>query len=97
MRRLEPGKNVRWEITVQPSGDADVTLSLPVTTDCASQGAICTGDGRMLSAEVEVTVSGPRESTVFPGELSSHRRADHQRHGPGGRFADGGHLGHCRR
>ena len=58
-RRLEPGKNVRWEITVQPSGDADVTLSLPVTTDCASQGAICTGDGRMLSAEVEVTVSGP--------------------------------------
>ena len=59
VRRLEPGKNVRWEITVQPSGDADVTLSLPVTTDCASQGAICTGDGRMLSAEVEVTVSGP--------------------------------------
>ena len=59
VRRLEPGKNVRWEITVQPSGDADVTLSLPVTTDCASLGAICTGDGRMLSAEVEVTVSGP--------------------------------------
>ena len=59
VRRLEPGENVRWEITVQPSSDADVTLSLPVTTDCASQGAICTGDGRMLSAEVEVTVSGP--------------------------------------
>ena len=59
VRRLEPGKNVRWEITVQPSGDANVTLSLPLTTDCASQGAICTGDGRMLSAEVEVTVSGP--------------------------------------
>ena len=58
-QRLEPGKNIRWEITVTPSGDADVTLSLPVTTDCASQGAICTGDGRMLSAEVEVTVSGP--------------------------------------
>ena len=59
VRRLEPGKNVRWEITVQPSGDADVTLSLPVTTDCASLGAVCTGDGRMLSAEVELTVSGP--------------------------------------
>ena len=59
VRRLEPGKNVRWEITVQPSGDADVTLSLPVTTDCASQGAICTGDGRMLSAVVELVIPGP--------------------------------------
>ena len=66
VRRLEPGKNVRWEITVQPSGDADVTLSLPVTTDCASLGAICTGDGRMLSAEVEVTVSGPGSQQSSP-------------------------------
>ena len=66
VRRLEPGKNVRWEITVQPSGDADVTLSLPVTTDCASLGAVCTGDGRMLSAEVEVTVSGPGSQPSSP-------------------------------
>ena len=57
--RLEPGKNIRWEITVTPDGNAGVTIILPATTDCASQGAICTGDGRMLSAEVEVTVSGP--------------------------------------
>ena len=26
-----------------------------------------------------------------------HRRTDHQRHGAGGRDADGGHNGHCRR
>ena len=58
-RRLEPGKNVRWEIAVQPSGNADVILSLPVTTDCEAQGAVCTGDGRMLSQRVELTVSGP--------------------------------------
>ena len=58
-RRLEPGKNVRWEITVQPSGNAGVTIVLPVTTDCAADGAICTGDGRMLSERVELTVSGP--------------------------------------
>ena len=57
--RLEPGKNIRWEITVQPSGNADVTIVLPVTTDCAAQGAVCTGDGRMLSEKVELTVSGP--------------------------------------
>ena len=58
-RRLEPGKNVRWEITVTPSSDADVTIALPVTTDCAAQGAICTSDGRKLSGRVELTISGP--------------------------------------
>ena len=59
VRRLEAGKNVKWEITVQPSGDADVTVVLPITTDCAVQGAICTGDGRKLSSRVELTISGP--------------------------------------
>ena len=58
-RRLEQGKNIRWEITVQPSGDGAVTIVLPVTTDCFIQGAVCTGDGRMLSQRVELTVSGP--------------------------------------
>ena len=59
VRRLEPGKNVRWEITVQPSSNADVTIVLPITTDCTAQSAICTGDGRPLSDRVEVTASGP--------------------------------------
>ncbi len=58
-RRLEQGKNVRWEITVRPSSDADVTIVLPVTTDCDAQGSVCTGDGRMLSRRMELTVSGP--------------------------------------
>ena len=58
-RRLERGKNVRWEITVSPDGDETVTIVLPITTDCTAQGAICTGDGRMLSNRLEVTVSGP--------------------------------------
>ena len=58
-RRLEPGRNIGWEITVRPSGNGDVTVTLPATTDCEAQGAICTGDGRMLSAGVTLTVSGP--------------------------------------
>ena len=58
-RRLEQGSNVRWEITVKPDGDADVTVALPETTDCNAQGAICTGDGRKLSNRTELTVSGP--------------------------------------
>ncbi len=60
-RRLDPPGNVRWEITVEPSSDADVTIVLPVTTDCDDQGAICTEDGRMLSAEAALTVAGPEE------------------------------------
>ena len=59
VRRLEAGKNVRWEITVQPSSNADVTIVLPITTDCTVQGAICTSDGRKLSGPVELTISGP--------------------------------------
>ena len=57
-RRLEPGKNVRWQITVQPSGNGTVTIVLPVTTDCDANGAVCTGDGRMLSSRLELTVPG---------------------------------------
>ena len=58
-RRLERGKNVRWEITVQPSGNGTVSIVLPVTTDCSSQGVICTAEGRPLSNRLELTVAGP--------------------------------------
>ena len=58
-RRLVSGKNLRWEITVQPSGNADVTVELPVTTDCTAQGAICTGNDEKLSNSLNLTVSGP--------------------------------------
>ena len=65
-RRLEAGKNVRWEITVDPSGNADVSVSLPVTTDCDSQGAICTGDGRRLSNGLALLVPGPAPAPPPP-------------------------------
>ena len=58
-RRLVSGKNLRWEVTVQPSGNADVTVELPVTTDCAAQGAICTDNDDKLSNSLNLTVSGP--------------------------------------
>ena len=44
---------------MQPDGNAGVTIVLPVTTDCTADGAICTGDGRMLSTRLELIVSGP--------------------------------------
>ena len=59
VRRREPGKNVRWEITVTPGSSAAVAIALNATTDCSAQGAICTEEGRMLSATLEFTVNGP--------------------------------------
>ena len=38
---------------------AAVSAPLPVTGDCGVQGAICAGDGRMLSNSLSFTVSGP--------------------------------------
>ena len=61
VRRLKPPGNVRWEIQVTPDSDSAVTIVLPVTTDCTADGAICTGDGRMLSNRLEITVPGPGE------------------------------------
>ena len=61
-RRLDSDSgtpNIHWEITVRPDGDGEVVVTLPVTTDCADYEAICTDDGRMLSNELVLTVSGP--------------------------------------
>ena len=58
-QRMANPSNIHWRITVQPDSNADVTITLPVTTDCTGDGAICTGDGRMLSNSLVFTVSGP--------------------------------------
>ena len=58
-RRLTQGSNIGWTITVTPDSAADVTIVLPVTTDCDDEGAVCTEDGRKLSNRLEFTVSGP--------------------------------------
>ena len=58
-QRMDKPSNIPWRITVRPDSNGDVTVVLPVTTDCDAQGAICTGDGRKLSARLELTVSGP--------------------------------------
>ena len=51
--------NIRWEISVSPDSNANVTVELPATEDCEAQGAICTDDGTMLSSPLEFTVKGP--------------------------------------
>ena len=70
-RRLVSGKNLRWEITVQPSGNADVTVELPATTNCAAQGAICTEGGSVLSSPLTLTVNAPEATPPPPAIVES--------------------------
>ena len=58
-QRKVTGSNQNWTITVEPSGNGAITITLPATTDCNATGAICTADGRMLSHSTSVSVAGP--------------------------------------
>ena len=57
--RIDKGVNIKRKIHIQPDGNGDVTIVLPVTTDCEAEGAICTENGRPLSNRLELVVSGP--------------------------------------
>ena len=50
--------NSRWEITVQPSSNGQVTVTLLATTDCSVDRAVCTSSGKMLSNTASITVVG---------------------------------------
>ena len=58
-RRLAPPSNLGWEITAEPTSDAEVSLALPPTTDCTAAGAVCTAGGTPLTNRLEATVRGP--------------------------------------
>ena len=57
-------KNKAWTITVEPDGNDTISLTLPETTSCSSNRAICTGDGRKLSHSTSATVAGPPSISV---------------------------------
>ena len=58
--RLANGQpsNLRWEITIAPESNVDVSITLPPSTDCAAVGAVCTAAGLALSNRLEATVLG---------------------------------------
>ena len=64
--------NIRWEISVSPDSNANVTVELPATEDCEAQGAICTEDDTMLSSPLEFTVKGPPLTASFESVPTSH-------------------------
>ena len=58
-QRRTAGTNQYWLITVDPDGSADVSITLPVTTNCNATGAICDYDDNMLSNSPSAIVAGP--------------------------------------
>ncbi len=84
--RQAPGSNLKWNITVAPDGVHQVTATLPVTTDCNAQGAVCTAGGNMLSSALRIPIPGPPNNpatgaptvsgSVRVGELLTASTAD---------------------
>ena len=74
--RKESGSNLRWEVTILPDSDADVTVVLPVTTDCAADGAVCTSGGKKLSGRLEFTVSGPEQEEEDEPQPTQQQQPD---------------------
>ena len=64
--------NIRWEISITPDSNADVTVELSATEDCDAQGAICTDDDTMLSSPLEFTVKGPPLTASTVSVPTSH-------------------------
>ena len=62
-KRVDRRKDL-WEITVEPDTNEAVTLTLAGGRACGTAGAVCTGDGRALSAGISTTVLGPAALTV---------------------------------
>lgn len=61
VRRVRPGFNQRWTVSITPSGNDDVTVTLNPSTDCTTR-ALCTTDGGGLEDPVTTTVQGPAPS-----------------------------------
>ena len=59
-QRKVQGSNQTWTITVKPLGNGAISITLPATTDCDDNGAICTFDKRKLSHSTSVSISGPQ-------------------------------------
>ena len=53
-----------WEVTLQPSSDAAVVVSLSPGSSCSASGALCTEEGARLSHSLSHAVPGPDTAVV---------------------------------
>ena len=58
------GNADKWSITVEPSGTDDVVISVPTSSSCSDDGALCTADRITLSTGAFTNV--PYVSAVVP-------------------------------
>ena len=70
VRRLNPPSNRRYEVTVDPGGNAAVTLERAALPACGQSGSICTPGGRALEGAISATVPG------LPGLSVADARVD---------------------
>ena len=63
-RRLTEGSNTDWRVTIRPSVQGDVTITLPVRA-CTETNAVCV-DGEALASSASITVPGPETYTEEP-------------------------------
>ncbi len=64
-----------WRFRTLPLSNNTVTIELPVTTDCAADGAVCTSDGRMLSNAIVWRIT-PKDPAAVDNTAPSLRRAE---------------------
>ena len=90
VRRLDPRSNLRFEVTVRPSGMGAVTLARAALPACGESDTICTADGRALEGPPTLTVPGTAllsvaDATVEEGPdaaLAFAVTLDRERHAP---------------
>ena len=75
VRRTDPASDRNWTLRVKPEGDGPITITLPATTDCQADGAICTEEGAKLSTGLQVTVGGPEAQSQEAEEVQNNDAA----------------------
>ena len=63
-RRESAGSNQAFVLTVTPSGNEAVTLTLNAVPPCGQDNTVCTAGGSVLSGPLGVTVPGPAALSV---------------------------------
>ena len=86
-RRAAPPSNLEWQITVEPSGNDDITIELATTSDCDATGAICTAGGTPLTqVPGTLTIPGPGDTQIETPLTASFAGMPAEHAGPGQRF-----------
>ena len=73
--RITRGSNQGWNVTVEPDDNGPVSITLPATTDCTANRAICTDDDRKLSHPTSATVAGPPAISVSDASVQEAQGA----------------------